>query len=193
MRMFMRRIPPKGRLLDVGCSTGRFLLAARLEGWEASGVDVSVRAAEVAAEFAGVPTTAGLITDVDGGDGFDAITAWETLEHVVDPVGFVMQAKRILRPGGALAISVPNWSSPWMRASDNIEHWPPYHLTFWEPHTLRALLLDAGFLDVTILEKPIAWGEEVGQKKWLYLPVAAFRAIALHQRGMHLVGLGVNS
>jgi hypothetical protein len=48
-------------------------------------------------------------------------------------------------------------------------------------------------VDVAILEKPIAWGEEVGRKKWLYLPVAAFRAIALHQRGMHLVGLGVNS
>jgi len=76
-----------------------------------------------------------------------------------------------------------------MQRSTEPEHWPPYHLTFWNRVTLRSLLEQAGLDDVTIKEKPFAWGEEVGHKKWIYLPVALLRSMFLKQIGMHFFAM----
>jgi SAM-dependent methyltransferase len=192
MRRFFSKVPVNGRLLDVGCSTGAFLLAASRRGWDVRGVDVSAQAAAIAARVSEAPTMVGTLADVQD-QAFDAITAWETLEHVTEPRSFLTDAQRLLKPGGVLAISVPNWRSPWMRRSANVEHWPPYHLTFWEPGTLRDLFRRAGFMGIDIREKPFAWAEEVGRLKELYLPVALLRSALLGQRGMHLWGMAIKA
>jgi SAM-dependent methyltransferase len=42
-------------------------------------------------------------------DAFDVITCWETMEHFnFNPVGFVKEVRRVLRPGGIATLTVPN-------------------------------------------------------------------------------------
>ena len=77
-----------------------------------------------------------------------------------------------------------------MHRSTLVEHWPPYHLTFWERTTLYQLLSNAGLRNILIAEKPFAWEEEVGNLKWLYLPIALLRSAILNQKGMHLYAIG---
>jgi 2-polyprenyl-3-methyl-5-hydroxy-6-metoxy-1,4-benzoquinol methylase len=188
MRSLLATVRPHGDLLDVGCATGSFLFAALQAGWRATGLEVSERAVALARDWTSATVHVGSIEEFRPQQQFDVVTAWEILEHVVDPVVFIDRAVRLLKPGGILALSVPNWSSPWMRRSPRAEHWPPYHLTFWNRHTLGRLLA-MHLRDVTVREKPFAWTEEVGRLKWVYLPIALGRSAFLNQKGMHLFGL----
>ena len=49
----------------------------------------------------------GISSDTFGGN-FDLITMWETLEHTVDPRRALTAAHAALRPGGLVAVTVPN-------------------------------------------------------------------------------------
>ena len=190
MRHFFRAAPAPAKILDVGCSTGSFLVAAKRKGWTTAGVEISAAAARVCRELTGASVVVGTIDAHPREAAYDAVTAWEVLEHVPDARAFVSSCVHLLRPGGAFAISVPNWRSPWMKRSKHSHHWPPFHLTYWEREPLRRLLLEAGLQDVVVREKPFAWHEEVGAAKWLYLPVAVARSLVCKQRGMHLFAMG---
>lgn len=186
MRHFLRDIKPHGDLLDIGCSTGGFMLFAQQKGWQVMGVEVSEKAASLARDLTGASVFAGTLTDFKVNKLFDAITMWETLEHVAEPVDFLQSTLRLLKTGGVLALSTPNWGSPWTRKSVNPEHWPPYHLTFWDQKTLWALLKRVNLKDPVIKAKPFAWEEELGSIKWVFLPIALLRSVILQQKGMHL-------
>jgi len=189
MRRFLQTIRPNGELLDIGCSTGGFLLAAKEKGWNINGVELSERAANIAHTLSSAQVWIGSFEKMRIEDSFDAITAWEVLEHSSDPVGFITAAVGLLRPGGVLGLSVPNWRSPWMKRSKEPQHWPPYHLTFWNRTSLGQLFSQVGLNNWMIREKPFAWGEEVGRLKWLYLPVSLTRSVLLGQKGMHLFAM----
>ncbi len=98
-----------GKLLDVGCGTGNFLNIAKNNGWEAYGTEVSGYAVDYAKNNYGVKIFRGELRNADFSDDFfDVITLWHVLEHTVDPLGNLVEAGRILKPGGVLILAVPN-------------------------------------------------------------------------------------
>ncbi len=94
------------RVLDVGCGDGGFLDAAADDGWSTVGVEISWSAVHRASSrhLRAVAT----FEAIDACPHFDAVTFWDVLEHVPDPAEFVRQAVRRLRPGGLVALSMPN-------------------------------------------------------------------------------------
>jgi len=179
----------RGKLLDIGCATGVFMTAARDRGWTIEGVEVQAEAAEVAREVTKVAVHTGTLEHAKYPNAsFDAVTSWEVLEHVPDPVSFAREIWRVLKPGGVWALSTPNWRSPWERATKDYWRRPPFHLTYWSRDPLRRMLRELGAGEIIIGEKPLAWDEEVGKKKWAYLPVAVFRSVVLGQRANRLFG-----
>jgi len=101
-----RRAASGVRLLDVGCATGDFLVAARERGFDVCGVDVAASAVDAAAAR-GLAVQHGAIADVADGP-FDVVHASHVLEHVPDVGEFVRAATALLRPGGVALIEVPN-------------------------------------------------------------------------------------
>ena len=163
MRMLRkRRIPPVaggGQLLDIGCSNGMYLAAAREAGWKVRGIELDEAAAEVARTHFGL--------DVDCGDGtsllrsypeasLDVVTLWHVLEHFADPLGILREIFRVLRPGGKILMEVPNFASP--LAGLLGDHWfpldPPRHLYHFTPATLEAMLRKAGFEGIRVRGVP---------------------------------------
>ena len=136
-----------GRLLDVGCASGYFLAAARACGFEAEGVELSTWAAEEARKHFGVRVTIGESDILGREPRFDAITMWHSLEHTRDPLATVRAARALLRPGGVLAIELPNHRS--LDAEKYGEAWTgwsvPYHLWHFSPQSLSVLLDRGGF------------------------------------------------
>lgn len=136
-----------GRSLDVGCGSGWLVERCKQEGWEAFGIEPGHEAAERARRFTGRPVYEGTLPGVDLPESsFDAVTFWHVLEHVPSPLQTLRAAARLLRPGGALLVVVPNYASIERRITG--ERWfgldLPRHLYHFEPESLRKLLVAAG-------------------------------------------------
>ena len=95
---------PGRRLVDVGGGTGNYSLALRDHGWEPVVVD---RQPEMLARAAakGLETIQGDARKLPLADGSaDAVMLVSMLHHVEDPPAALAEARRILRPGGRLAL-----------------------------------------------------------------------------------------
>lgn len=135
------------RLLDVGCATGGFLAEAKAAGWEGVGVEFSEFAIEVARQEFGLHVLQGDVFHPELVEqDFGLVTMWHVLEHVIDPLATLQQARRLLAPGGLLFVELPNWSSVGRRARG--VRWsqlkPPEHINFFTPRTLARAAKDAG-------------------------------------------------
>lgn len=179
-----------GMLLDVGCSTGGFLIAAKKKGWTVKGLEISQSAAKIARELTNSEILVGDIDCFDITQKFDAITSWEVIEHLKEPGNYINKCYQLLNEGGIFAISVPNWESKWMKKSNQDEHWPPFPLTFWNKHTLKNYLISVGFKDVIVKVKPFAWKDELGPKALFVLPYALLQSFVCNNKGMHIFAYG---
>lgn len=143
---------PDLRVLDLGCRTGA-LTQHYAEGNDVVGVDVDKAALARAKERLGIET---VWADVESGlpfddASFDVVVAGELLEHLADPGAAVAQVRRVLRPGGRFAGSVPNGFRLKHRLRFLAGLPPevdPTHLQLFSPADLHALL--AGFEAVEI-------------------------------------------
>jgi len=138
------------RLLDVGCGGGLLLEAARENGWDALGIDVSISSVEHVRNL-GFEVFHGELKDVNlDSEQFDVISAAEIVEHLFDPLTVLKEAHRLLRPGGLLWITTPHANS--LAARLMKLDWklvcPPEHLQLFSVRGLRTLLRQAGFQKV---------------------------------------------
>lgn len=136
------------RLLDVGCSFGFFLQAAREAGWTVQGIEMSTAGYRYATEVLGLPVVHGAIETAALPEGaFDVVTMWDVLEHTIEPATALGKVRELLADDGLLALVVPNAASPPARLGGSSWPWmiPPAHLYYFTPETLAGLLESAGF------------------------------------------------
>ncbi|HEU0234432.1 MAG TPA: class I SAM-dependent methyltransferase [Gallionella sp.] len=171
-RKFLERItallkqPPVDiRLLDVGCSSGAFLGAAVRLGFRAEGVEPAAQAAQTA-QMAGLKVCHGLLQDAGFADGqFDAITMFEVIEHLKEPLDLLRECRRILRPGGILLVGTGNaasWSMAAMGARWEYLHIAKHggHISFYTPHSINVLAQRAGFSVADIRTRGVRFCEK---------------------------------
>ncbi|MBA4067575.1 MAG: hypothetical protein C0501_28480 [Isosphaera sp.] len=146
---YLGQLPnPPGRLLDFGCGGGRFLRRMAGLGWAVTGLDSSPEAVRAVRDGVGCEAVLGTLPHPDLEPGsFDAVTLWQSLEHVHRPLATLREAHRLLVPGGSLVVAVPNFGG--LAARWFGPHWfgldLPRHLTHFTPATLAAMLAAAGF------------------------------------------------
>jgi 2-polyprenyl-3-methyl-5-hydroxy-6-metoxy-1,4-benzoquinol methylase len=143
----------RGTLLDVGCGSGGLLMRMQKKGWSVTGIDVDSAAIERARRTYGVEAHVGVPADLVAQDRtFDVITADHVIEHVVDPVQFLTDCRRLLRPGGRVLLKTPNARSLGLRlygpAWRGLE--PPRHLHIFTSPALRHCAANAGFTRVRV-------------------------------------------
>lgn len=105
----LRPATPGGRALDVGCGVGQVVARLTADGFEAHGVDVSEPNIERARRHS---PQCRLYdgTRLPYEDGwFDAAGALNVLEHVEEPEAFIAELVRVVRPGGRIVVSSPNF------------------------------------------------------------------------------------
>ncbi|MDI1316874.1 class I SAM-dependent methyltransferase [Flavobacterium sp.] len=98
----------KGKLLDIGAGTGDFLVVAKKDGWNTTGIEPSAKAKGIAISK-GV-NFADTLSDLKS-HSFDIITMWHVLEHVPNLDEYILELKRLLKPTGTILIAVPNFKS----------------------------------------------------------------------------------
>lgn len=144
---------PNGKLLDVGCGNGSFLAVMKKLGWNVSGVEPDVNAAIIAMDRLAAPISIGTLEKANFLDNsFDAITAHHVIEHMHDPIGFLRESLRILKPGGKLVVTTPNVGSLGHRVFRM--SWRdldvPRHLHIFSPQTIKICAEKVGFTVETL-------------------------------------------
>jgi 2-polyprenyl-3-methyl-5-hydroxy-6-metoxy-1,4-benzoquinol methylase len=140
------------RYLDVGCSTGFVVEAARDAGWRAIGIDLNPSAIEFGRSRGLDLRTAALEDEAFEEGSFDAVSLFDVLEHLHDPVRTLRASVRLLRPGGIVFLYVPNYDSASRLLMGKDAHfiWPTHHLNYYTPATIGDLMARQG-LDTVYL------------------------------------------
>jgi 2-polyprenyl-3-methyl-5-hydroxy-6-metoxy-1,4-benzoquinol methylase len=142
-----------GRLLEVGCGQGDFLLEAQRAGYDVVGVEISSSAARAASErLGGGKVICGEIESVALRDNhFDVCVLSDVIEHVRDPVAFLATIRRLLRPDGVLFVATPSldsWSARLLR--QNWMEMKPEHLTYFDTKTIQHAFYRTGFAQAIV-------------------------------------------
>ena len=154
-----------GAILDFGCATGFFLSHFFADSrWTRSGVELSDRAAQIAATkgidvFAGTLTQAALKDDL-----FDVITMLDAIFYLPHPQDELIEIRRILRPGGILIVELPLASGRIWRTSGRIGRLlsrtrqglleSSDHVFYYDRKSINFLLERCGFVVKDVLALP---------------------------------------
>jgi SAM-dependent methyltransferase len=142
------RILPETQIVDVGCGLNQLLEEVlRVRGAVGQGVDMDETMVQRALRR-GMPVTQSTFSEAKLETGrYDLVTMMEYLEHDPWPLSTLREARRVLRPGGHLAIEIPHVDG--LPARFFKQHWAnldaPRHLVFFDRTTLRRALREQGF------------------------------------------------
>jgi glycosyltransferase involved in cell wall biosynthesis len=144
---------PPSRVLDLGCSSGLLAEQMRASGHHVVGVD-RAEATDVRKRtdaFFVVDLNRGIPDEV--GAAYDLVIAGDVIEHLSRPADMLRQISQVLRPGGQVVLSVPNFAHwyPRIRVAlglfgyDRRGILDDTHLRFFTRSSLRRLVRGAGF------------------------------------------------
>src|SRR5262249_21224559 len=143
---FIRGYRDGGRLLELGCAYGFFLMEAARH-FEVAGIELAAEAAEHARR-AGLNVLQGVADEANLRriGHVDVIVLFDVIEHLSDPRATLALCDRYLDPGGIIVITTGDFGSPVARLTG--ARWrlmtPPQHLWFFTPTSLRAMAAGLG-------------------------------------------------
>jgi len=161
----------KGNLLDIGCGTGDFLVACKMQGWKSTGIEPNEKARK--SGIAKLKTNSNeknsehifqdineYRTSIEKGrteEKFDVITLWHVLEHVPDITNYVKELHGLLTENGCLVVAVPNHKS--YDAGVYGKYWAAYdtprHLWHFSKKSVSLLFT---IVKMEVIEiKPMKW------------------------------------
>lgn len=153
---FIQRFRRRGRLLELGCAYGFFLLEAKKAGYTAVGVELAPEAA-AAARARDLDVVTGIADEafLAALGEVDVIVLLDVIEHLPDPRGTLALCAQHLKPGGIIVITTGDFGSWTARLTGAA--WrlmtPPQHLWFFSAMSMRRLAASLG-LTLAALDHP---------------------------------------
>jgi len=174
----LNQVPENSSLLDIGCGQGKVASLFLKKNCKVTGIDVSVKALAIAVKT-GINTKSWDLNDLPlpfDDESFEVITISDVLEHVIDPVALLKDARRLLTSGGKLIISVPNfarWDNRFRMLAGcpkDILHWKDYgdgleHLHWFTKPKLTSYLQLSGFGSREFIPTGLPFGFIFGKAK----------------------------
>ena len=135
------------KLIDVGCGIGYFLEEAKKRGWEVFGTEFTDEAIEICSKK-GIKMNKGVLNPNNyDSQEFDVITSFEVIEHINNPQEELANFYKILRKGGLVYCTTPNFNSLLryrLKEKYNVLCYPE-HLSYYTPKTLKYVFEKEGF------------------------------------------------
>lgn len=155
-----RHVKAGDRVLDVGCGFASFRRAVP----HATYVGLDPNFAEGAA-IEGVRNQTLSEHLAEHAGSYDAVCAFQVLEHLNAPMAVFSEMVRAARPGGLVIVGVPHVPSALTRIPNFLLNAPPHHLTWWTATALTALAQRAGVTVESIDHVP--WGDDDSLMYWM--------------------------
>ena len=175
LRLLREVLPARGRMLDAGSGTGDLVAALAGEGRDSIGMDVSGEAVAFAEQrHPGCRFVHHSVEDVPWpfeAGRFDAVVAFEVIEHLLRPRRLLEGAHEALRPGGGLALTTPYHGlvkNLALTAFAFDRHFAVEgdHVRFFSDGALRRLLAETGFTVERVSHFGRIWGLWAGVFVW---------------------------
>lgn len=140
------------KILDIGSGPGDFLICGKKRGWKTSGIEPSHKAWKYSRR-----KKLSVINDIFRYESiksyglFDVIHASLVLEHILDPISFIKDIKKLLKPNGIIALYCPNDYNPLQLLIEKqlkFNPWwivPKHHLNYFDADSIRKVLSKIGF------------------------------------------------
>lgn len=129
VELLQRHLTPGASILDIGAGSGAFVREARAAGFDCMGFDVIPAAVEALGDlYADVSST------------FDAVTLWDSIEHMEEPAECLAEVRR----DAAVFVSVPIFRDL-RRIRDSKHYRPGEHLYYWTREGFIAWMATNGF------------------------------------------------
>lgn len=135
------------RILDVGCGTGYFLNEAKNRGWEVYGTEISQKSVDICSNKGIIMKKGFLNSDDFEPDFFDVVLSIEVIEHINNPIEEITNFFKVLRKGGLVYVTTPNFNSLLrhkLKSLYNVITYPE-HLCYFTPKSLKKLFNKVGF------------------------------------------------
>ena len=171
----MAPLKKTGRVLDLGCGFGDFMLAAEKEGWQCWGLDPSREAWGAARKHFKDQVVLGTAESAEFQDGyFDVVTLWNVLDCVSEPLKTLEHIRRWLRPGGRILVRTPNAAChyffyhlyhrgmPLLNLAGWKKDFTAFHRSNFSGQSLKMCLAAAGFQAIEITNASMTSGDPYG-------------------------------
>jgi SAM-dependent methyltransferase len=164
-KLWLKRWGTGHEMLEVGCGSGDFMLAAHDAGWNVCALEYNSSIVEmICKDLPFDVRVGGLATGIWKEAQFDLIAVFNVLEHLRDPQQALSTAAAYLHPGGKIFLQIPT-----RQAAENGkwfgQYWAPLdfprHLHFFDRATLSLICDKAGF-DMVVYKTPVI------QSAWCY-------------------------
>ena len=146
-------------VIDIGASNGLYLNGINHFAKKAIGIEPNTEQRDrLSPHFDMYPCIEAALMDYRG--KVDTVTMWHVLEHVEDPVGFMMEASQLLCPQGKIYLSTPNRNDVLMRVLPDqfpaffYRAWHPF---YYSPQSLSETIANAGLVTL-FLQGYHSWG-----------------------------------
>lgn len=144
-----RKLPPikPGRMLEIGCSSGDFMMYAKSLGWVVEGIEFSATAVETARERGFMVHAGAVELASDPAENYELIVGWMVLEHLHQPSSVLMKLRTWISGNGYLVLSVPDSKSLSRRlfGNRNYDLHLPNHLFHFNDKTIKNILEKNGW------------------------------------------------
>jgi ubiquinone biosynthesis O-methyltransferase len=151
---------PGKSLLDIGCGNGAVTASLAKGGAQVVGIDLSETGIALARqrnpdlEWRALSVYEDLRAQL--ARDFEIVVSLEVVEHLFDPRLFVRRVFEVLKPGGLVVLSTPYhgyFKNLALAVTGRLDAhftalWDGGHIKFFSRKTLRALLGEAGFVDI---------------------------------------------
>ena len=184
------------KLLDIGCGLGQFVHTAVREGWAAHGIDLSEPAVRICKNYNVPASCVDLFDEKLHPHSYDVVSMFELIEHISNPTVFLKRALSLVRPGGILYLTTPNFNALDRRVLGL--QWEPIngeHLVYFTPQTLlkavkkiepriRILSLktsNVSALTIKTLLQPRSWPPQSNKEDIVTQSIEGPKIDAIHQ------------
>ena len=134
----------RGNLLDVGASSGDFLVYGRIRGWKVEATELSILCAEFMADHLDIQVHFGNIPELNLElNKYNAITLRHSVEHLRNPIEELSLLHNALTDEGVLLVTTPEHAKDLEVLKNN--HMLPLHLVNYTKETLDSMLKRTGF------------------------------------------------
>lgn len=147
-------ISKKGKILEIGSGYGFFIKDMEKKGFDIMGVEISKQRRNVLRKITGVKILNINFEqeNISIDSKFDLIVMFQVLEHILNPIKFIKNVLKLLKPGGRLLVEVPNVDDFQIKKNESYRnwYWQRAHIHYFSPKNLKFVLKKGGLKEVKI-------------------------------------------